>query len=155
PEYLLHEIFTRGFWPEHPLGRPILGTPDTVKGFERVALKARFAEWFAPDHIVVTAAGNVSHERVLELVEREFGGLLFSGELEDHIAPSTGAPINVERKRDLEQVHLCLGVPSLPIAHERRFAAAVLNNLLGGGMSSRLFQNIREKRGLAYAVFSE
>jgi len=155
PEYLLHEIFTRGFWPEHPLGRPILGTPDTVKGFERDALRARFAEWFAPDHLLVTAAGNVSHERVLQLVEREFGNLRSAGELEDHVPPSTGAPIAVERKRDLEQVHLCVGVPSLPIAHERRFAAAVLNNLLGGGMSSRLFQNIREKRGLAYAVFSE
>jgi predicted Zn-dependent peptidase len=155
PEYMLHEIFTRGFWPEHPLGRPILGTPDTVRAFEREVLQARFAEWFAPDHLVVTAAGNVAHERVLDLVEREFGGLRSAGALEDHTAPSTGAPIVVERKRDLEQVHLCLGVPSLPLAHERRFAAAVLNNLLGGGMSSRLFQNIREKRGLAYAVFSE
>src|SRR5215468_2352506 len=155
PEYLLHEIFTRGFWPEHPLGRPILGTPDTVKAFQRELLTARFAEWFAPDHLVVTAAGNVSHERVLDLVEQEFGGLRSAGALEDHTAPGTGAPIVVERKRDLEQVHLCLGVPSLPLAHERRFAAAVLNNLLGGGMSSRLFQNIREKRGLAYAVFSE
>src|SRR5262249_33226991 len=74
PEYLLHEIFTRGFWPEHPLGRPILGTPDTVKGFDRQLLVARFAEWFAPNRLVVTAAGNVSHDQVLELVEREFGG---------------------------------------------------------------------------------
>ena len=155
PEYMLHEIFTRGFWPEHPLGRPILGTPDTVKAFQRELLTARFAEWFAPDHLVVTAAGNVSHERVLDLVEHEFGGLPSAGELEEHAPPETGAPIIVERKRDLEQVHLCIGVPSLPLAHERRFAAAVLNNLLGGGMSSRLFQNIREKRGLAYAVFSE
>jgi len=155
PEYLLHEIFTRGFWPEHPLGRPILGTPDTVKAFQRELLTARFAEWFAPDHLLVTAAGNVSHERVLDLVEQEFGGLPSAGELEEHLPPATSAPIAVERKRDLEQVHLCIGVPSLPLAHERRFAAAVLNNLLGGGMSSRLFQNIREKRGLAYAVFSE
>src|SRR6202044_1592842 len=75
--------------------------------------------------------------------------------LEDHTAPSTQAPIHLETKRDLEQVHLCIGVPSLPLGHEARFAAAVLNNLLGGGMSSRLFQNIREKEGLAYAVFSE
>jgi predicted Zn-dependent peptidase len=155
PEYLLHEIFTRGFWPEHPLGRPILGTPDTVKAFQRDTLRARFGEWFAPDHLVVTAAGNVTHDHVLDLVEREFGDLPTARALEDHIPPSTGAPINIEKKRDLEQVHLCLGVPSLPLAHERRFAAAVLNNLLGGGMSSRLFQNIREKRGLAYAVFSE
>jgi predicted Zn-dependent peptidase len=155
PEYLLHEIFTRGFWPEHPLGRPILGTPETVKKFNRDALRNRFQHWFAPDRLVLSAAGNVTHEQVLELVEREFGDLKASGEPEAHDAPSTRAPIHIESKRDLEQVHVCIGVPSVPLAHERRFAVAVMNNLLGGGMSSRLFQNIREKQGLAYAVFSE
>jgi predicted Zn-dependent peptidase len=155
PEYLLHEIFTRGFWPEHPLGRPILGTPETVKQFSREALQTRFREWFAPDHLVVTAAGNVPHQDVLDLVQREFGHMRSNGALEDHTPPRTDAPLFVERKKELEQVHLCVGVPSLPIAHERRFGIAVLNNMLGGGMSSRLFQNIREKRGLAYAVFSE
>ena len=155
PESLLHEIFTRGFWPEHPLGRPILGTPDTVRQFSREALRTRFREWFAPNHLLVTAAGNVPHEKVLELVQKEFGHLTSQDALEQHAPPATGAPLHIERKKDLEQVHLCLGVPSLPIAHERRFGIAVLNNLLGGGMSSRLFQNIREKRGLAYAVFSE
>src|ERR1700681_4706142 len=79
PEYLLHEVFTRGFWPEHPLGRPILGTPETVKNFNRQVLKTRFASWFAPDHLVVTAAGNVAHEQVLDLVTREFGHLQPSG----------------------------------------------------------------------------
>ncbi len=155
PEYQLHEIFTRGFWPEHPLGRPILGTPDTVKQFSREALQTRFREWFAPDHLVITAAGNVTHQQVMDLVQREFGDLHSNGALEDHTPPRTDAPLHVERKKELEQVHLCIGVPSLPIAHERRFGIAVLNNMLGGGMSSRLFQNIREKRGLAYAVFSE
>jgi predicted Zn-dependent peptidase len=155
PEYLLHEVFTRGFWPEHALGRPILGTPETVKNFNREVLKTRFASWFAPDHLVVTAAGNVAHEQVLDLVTREFGHLQPSGQHAPHIAPRTEAPIHLEKKRDLEQVHLCVGVPSVPLGHEDRFGVAVLNNLLGGGMSSRLFQNIREKRGLAYAVFSE
>jgi predicted Zn-dependent peptidase len=155
PESLLHEIFTRGFWPEHPLGRPILGTPETVKQFSREALQARFREWFAPNHLLVTAAGNVPHEEVLDLVQQQFGNLKPTDGLEQDEAPKTGAPLHIERKKDIEQVHLCIGVPSLPIAHERRFGVAVLNNLLGGGMSSRLFQNIREKRGLAYAVFSE
>jgi predicted Zn-dependent peptidase len=155
PEYLLHDIFTRGFWPEHSLGRPILGTPATVKKFNREALRNRFGNWFAPDHLVVTAAGNVTHEQVLELVERNFGYLQPAGPAETNGAPETHAPINLETKRDLEQVHLCIGVPSVPLGHEDRFAFAVLNNLLGGGMSSRLFQNIREKQGLAYAVFSE
>ena len=155
PEYLLHDIFTRGFWPEHPLGRPILGTPETVSRFSRDALRKRFRHWFAPDRLVLTAAGNVTHERIMELVEREFAALKPTGPFDDHGAPSNHAPLHVERKRDLEQVHVCMGVPSYPLAHERRFAIAVLNNLLGGGMSSRLFQNIREKQGLAYAVFSE
>jgi predicted Zn-dependent peptidase len=155
PEYLLHDLFTRGFWPDHSLGRPILGTPDTVRKFDGDGLRSRFKDWFAPDHIVVTAAGNITHEQVLSLVEKEFGHLKpLLSEDEDPV-PTTAAPIQLQSKRDLEQVHLCVGVPSLPIAHERRFGVAVLNNLLGGGMSSRLFQNIREKQGLAYAVFSE
>jgi predicted Zn-dependent peptidase len=155
PEYLLHDLFTRGFWPEHPLGRPILGTPETVKKFNREALRTRFQNWFAPDHLVVTAAGNVTHDRVLELVQREFGAIKPDGRAESDGAPHTRAPIHLETKKDLEQVHLCIGVPSVPLGHEDRFGVAVLNNLLGGGMSSRLFQNIREKQGLAYAVFSE
>jgi predicted Zn-dependent peptidase len=155
PEYLLHDLFTRGFWPEHPLGRPILGTPETVRKFNREALRTRFQNWFAPDHLVITAAGNVTHDRVLELVQREFGAIKPDGRAESDGAPRTRAPIHLETKKDLEQVHLCIGVPSVPLGHEDRFGVAVLNNLLGGGMSSRLFQNIREKQGLAYAVFSE
>lgn len=103
----------------------------------------------------MTAAGNIAHEQVLALVEKEFGHLKPVATKEADPVPTTAAPIQLQKKRDLEQVHLCVGVPSLPIAHERRFGVAVLNNLLGGGMSSRLFQNIREKQGLAYAVFSE
>jgi predicted Zn-dependent peptidase len=155
PEYLLHDIFTRGFWPDHSLGRPILGTPETVRRFDREAIRRRFQHWFAPDHILVTAAGHITHKQVLDLVQKEFGHLAPLGTREEDAMPSTAAPIHLEAKHDLEQVHLCIGVPSLPIAHERRFGVAVLNNLLGGGMSSRLFQKIREKRGLAYAVFSE
>jgi len=155
PEYLLHDLFTRGFWPDHSLGRPILGTPETVRKFDGEALRRRFHSWFAPDHIVVTAAGNITHQQVLKLVTKEFGHLKPLRNHEADPVPRTAAPIQLESKRDLEQVHLCIGVPSLPLAHERRFAIAVLNNLLGGGMSSRLFQNIREKQGLAYAVFSE
>jgi predicted Zn-dependent peptidase len=155
PEYLLHDIFTRGFWPQHPLGRPILGTPETVRKFNREALCARFRNWFAPDHLVVAAAGNVSHEQAMGLVQSEFGHMKPAGLPANDGAPQTQAPIHLESKRDLEQVHLCIGVPSVPLGHEDRFGVAVLNNLLGGGMSSRLFQNIREKRGLAYAVFSE
>ncbi|MBZ5539538.1 MAG: insulinase family protein [Acidobacteriia bacterium] len=155
PEHVLHELFTQGFWPNHPLGRPILGTPESVRAFSAEALFAYHRSWFAPDRLVLTAAGNVTHERVLELAEREFSAVPPAGPIASPRAPQTEAPIRFEKMRDLEQVHLCLGVPSYPLAHERRFAVAVLNNLLGGGMSSRLFQNIREKLGLVYAVFSE
>ncbi|GAC1626793.1 MAG: pitrilysin family protein [Candidatus Acidiferrum sp.] len=155
PEYLLHELFTSGFWPDHSLGRPILGTPETVKNFRQEAVGSRFRQWFAPNHLVITAAGNVTHNRMLDLVQKEFGHLQSSGNLETHPVPLSSAPIHLETKKELEQVHLCVGVPALPLGHERRFGLAVLNNLLGGGMSSRLFQNIREKQGLAYAVFSE
>jgi predicted Zn-dependent peptidase len=102
PEYLLHDIFTRGFWPEHPLGRPILGTSDTVRSFNRKHLTERFRDWFAPDHLVITAAGNVTHEKVLDLVQREFGDLKSARVLEEHTAPLTKAPIHLETKRDLE-----------------------------------------------------
>src|SRR6202163_4550966 len=104
PEYLLHEIFTRGFWPQHSLGRPILGTPETVKGFNRDSLRARFREWFAPDHLVLTAAGNVTHAQALALVDREFSALKPAGPSEEHAAPANHAPIHLETKRDREQV---------------------------------------------------
>lgn len=154
-EYLVHELFTQGFWPDHSLGRPILGTPETVRSFNRDAVFSCYRPWYAPDNMVITAAGNLEHPRLVELVEKEFGRLPASGFSRRADAPSPQAPIRLEKKRDLEQVHICIGVPAYPMAHERRFATAVLNNILGGGMSSRLFQKIREQHGLAYAVFSE
>src|SRR3974390_3807478 len=89
PEYLLHDIFTRGFWPEHSLGRPILGTPDTVRKFDRERLNKRFQDWFAAGHLLVTAAGNITHKQVLELVEKEFGHLQPVGGREEDAVPST------------------------------------------------------------------
>src|SRR5574340_802743 len=83
PEYLLHDIFTRGFWPEHSLGRPILGTPETVRKFDREAIRRRFRTWFAPGHILVTAAGNITHEQVLDLVQKEFGRMSLLGTREE------------------------------------------------------------------------
>src|SRR5712692_5923567 len=155
PDSLVHEIFTQNFWRDHPLGKPILGTPATVKRFTRDALFGCFRPWYAPNNMVVTAAGHLEHARLLDLVAREFSALGPAEAPAAGSAPRAHARITTKTKRELEQVHICIGVPSYPMAHERRFAAAVLNNILGGGMSSRLFQNIREKQGLAYAVFSE
>src|SRR5271168_1636463 len=89
PEYLLHDIFTRGFWPSHSLGRPILGTRDTVREFDSDAIRRRFQNWFAPDHLLVTAAGNITHQQVLDLVEKEFGQLPSSQFTEEDPVPST------------------------------------------------------------------
>jgi predicted Zn-dependent peptidase len=155
PDYLVHEIFTQSFWQNHALGKPILGTPETVRAFTQQAVFGSYRSWFAPGNLVITAAGHLEHARLVELVAREFSALKPSGEPPQDVAPAAQAQITLRSKRELEQVHLCLGVPSYPMADERRFAAAVLNTLLGGGMSSRLFQNIRERQGLAYAVFSE
>src|SRR5260370_9053056 len=154
PEYLLHEIFTSGFWPRHPVGRPILGTPETVRKFNKDSLRKRFGCWFAPDRFVLTAAGNVTHEKVLELVEREFGDLKPAGKVEEHAAPSTEAPIHLETKRDLEQVHVCLGVPSYPLAHEGRFGGAGGNNLLRAGLSPPPFPIIRHNTSTAHPMFT-
>ena len=155
PDYLVHEIFTQSFWRGHPLGKPILGTHETVQRFTRDTLFACFRPWYAPNNTVITAAGHLEHERLMELVLREFSELPPAQDGFRDIAPQPQSRIITRTKRELEQVHICLGVPSYPVAHQRRFASAVLNNILGGGMSSRLFQNIREKQGLAYAVFSE
>jgi len=155
PEYLVHEIFSSNFWKDHPLGKPILGTSDSVKKFDRGRVLDYYRRHYIPSNIIVTAAGNLNHGRLLELTEERFGALAASDGAPPCTTPATHARLSHRHKKSLEQVHLCLGVPCYPLTHERRYAASVLNTVLGGGMSSRLFQNIREKRGLAYAVYSE
>jgi predicted Zn-dependent peptidase len=155
PDYLVHELFTQEFWRGHPLGKPILGTHETVKAFSRDAILDCYRRWFAPNNIVITAAGHLEHKQLMDLASREFAGLAAVTPAALEPPPEPQASIQAQNKKELEQVHICLGVPSYRMADERRFAAAVLNNILGGSISSRLFQNIREKQGLAYAVFSE
>ena len=153
PDDLVHEIFTQGFWEDHPLGRPILGTRDTVESFDSTLLRQYFRNAYIAPNLIVSAVGNLDHARVRELVEKAFISVPRSGEAvtED---PPTVAPKVLIRNKELEQSHLCLGASSYPQSHEDRYSSYVLNTLLGGSMSSRLFQNVREKRGLAYAVFS-
>jgi predicted Zn-dependent peptidase len=155
PEYLIHELFTQNFWRGHPLGRPILGTPESVSQFSRDAVSECFEEWYAPNRVVITAAGNLEHARLVELVAAEFGGSARRAPAVKPTPPETHASVEQRDKKELEQVHIVLGVPSYPLAHERRYAASLLNVILGGGMSSRLFQNIRERQGLAYAIESD
>src|SRR5437016_1008375 len=155
PAYLVHEIFTQNFWKDHPLGKPILGTRDTVRKFEQPVVLNSYTQRFAPENLIVSAAGSLDHGRFVELVAKHFQHMKpFKNGF--HSQPPKVVPrIVMRNKKALEQVQICIGVPSYPIAHEKRYASYVLNTLLGGGMSSRLFQNIRERQGLAYAIYSD
>jgi predicted Zn-dependent peptidase len=153
PDDLVHELFTQGFWADHPLGRPILGTRDTVESFTPDLLRDYFRDAYTSRNLIISAVGNLEHAHVRELVDKKFGSVPTVGEPLDEQAP-TVAPKILVRNKELEQSHLCLGASSYPQNHDDRYASYVLNTLLGGSMSSRLFQNVREKRGLAYAVFS-
>jgi predicted Zn-dependent peptidase len=155
PEYLLHDIFSSNFYKDHPLGKPIIGTKDTVKAFDRAMIDDYYQRYYSPSNILITAAGNLNHERLVDLARQYFEDLRVNGTLAPDVAPVPHARLVFRDKKSLEQTHLYMGVPAYPFSHELRFACYALNTILGGGMSSRLFQNIREKQGLAYAVYSE
>ncbi len=155
PDYLVHEIFTQNFWKNHALGRPILGTKETVKRFAPTSVRKLYAERFVPSNIIVSAAGHLKHEQFVKLVAGHFEGMKPGKSKFRSPVPRVVPKIVLRNKKSLEQVQICMGVPSYPIAHAERHASYVLNTLLGGGMSSRLFQNIRERQGLAYAIYSD
>jgi predicted Zn-dependent peptidase len=155
PDYLVHEIFTQNFWKDHPLGKPILGTKETVKRFERQPVYDAYTHRFAPENIIVSAAGNLDHDKFVELIIRHLENMKPMNNGFHSSTPKIVSRIILRNKKALEQVQLCLGVPAHPIAHEKRHAGYILNTLLGGGMSSRLFQNIRERQGLAYSIYSD
>ena len=154
PDDLVIENLTEAFWPNHPLGRPILGTKKSVGGFRRAELASFFKRVYRPGNIVIAAAGHLDHDATSALVKRYFAGLPSGGQKGNGGAPRPAAKIVSRSKKELEQVHVCLGAPSFPQGHADRYAAYILNTVLGGSMSSRLFQNIREKRGLAYSISS-
>jgi predicted Zn-dependent peptidase len=155
PDYLVHEIFTQSFWKDHALGRPILGTRETVRKFERPVVSRFYGHHFAPGNLIVAAAGNLDHDKFVELVAQHFEHVKPGKNGLHSPPPKTFSRINLRNKKALEQVQICIGVPSHPIAHEQRHASYILNTLLGGGMSSRLFQNVRERQGLAYSIYSD
>jgi predicted Zn-dependent peptidase len=155
PEFVLHETFLSNFWKGHTLGKPILGTKDTVNKFRRDMIFEFYGRVYSPSNILITAAGNLKHHEIVRLVADKFSGLPRRDKPAPGPVPKPHAPIILKKKQSLEQVHIAMGVPAYPLAHTARFPLYVLNTVLGGGMSSRLFQNIREKQGLAYAVYSE
>jgi predicted Zn-dependent peptidase len=154
PDDHVHELFASALWPGHPLGRPVLGRSDTVGSFDRDAAVSYLEARYRTGDMVVAASGNASHDELVSLVSEHVTDVpaaeasarpTHDGGTEPRIAVVT---------KDTEQSHICWGVESLPAGHEDRFVLSVLDSILGGGMSSRLFQEIREKRGLAYAVYS-
>lgn len=153
PEEYIHQLAESAYWGDHPLGWPITGTPEDVERYEATDLRAFFQRLYQPDRIIVSAAGNLSHQAVVDLVGPLFSAIPVG-------APSVRRETPVGRsgvfihERALGQVHMCLYSPGIAADDPRRYTAALLNTVLGGNMSSRLFQEIRERRGLAYSVYS-
>jgi predicted Zn-dependent peptidase len=155
PDEFLAEIFNAAYFPGHPLGRPIEGTEETVSTFGHARTAAFHAAAYAPPNLVIAAAGNVEHAQLVELAARAFEKeKADEGEVKsvDDYSPSPAAPILIQRKKELEQAHLIIAAPFPSARHEDRYAASLLSSVIGGGTSSRLWQRVREERGLAYSV---
>jgi predicted Zn-dependent peptidase len=155
PDVLVHELFTQSFWKDHPLGKPILGTTATVGRLGQQQLFDYHGGRFLGGNMVFSAAGNLDHDRFAEAVAQKFSGLGSGAAFHELQAPEANARIVLRNKKSLEQVQICLGVPAPPITDENRYATLILNTVLGGGMSSRLFQTIREERGMVYSIYSD
>lgn len=153
PEELLGELFLDKFFPNHPLGLPIEGTRKTLKNFNNEITANFHRENFTPENLIITVAGNIEHEQIVELAGRFFcpNSKVQSPKSEIQ-KPKISSPILLKKKQNLEQAHLIIAAPWLESKSEKRYAASLLTSILGDGTSSRLWQNIREKRGLAYSV---
>jgi predicted Zn-dependent peptidase len=157
PDEFLGELFNAAYFPDQPLGRPIEGTALTVSSFDREKIASFHEREFKPHNLVIAAAGNIEHAKLVEMAARAFSGTAAP----DHISangsdkslkPQASAPILIERKKELEQAHLIIAAPWPSATSDERFAASLLANVMGGGTSSRLWQSVREQRGLAYSV---
>ncbi len=153
PDELIHDLFTRTMWRDSNLGEPTIGYAETVSALTRDDLKNHMRQRYVPSNVVVAAAGNVEHESIVEMFERAFDGYAGSGERPQAERPEL-TPERLVRHKDTEQAYIVLGTKGLSLRDERRYVLSVLDTILGGGMSSRLFQEVREKRGLAYSVYS-
>ena len=154
PDDLVHELFTQGFWEDHPLGRPILGTQGDGRIVHAETLRDYFRDAYTAPNLIVSAAGNLEHEQRARAGRASVRRAAAQPASRSRTSAPRVVPQIIIRNKELEQSHVCLGTSSYPQDHDDRYASYVLNTVLGGSMSSRLFQNVREKRGLAYAVFS-
>lgn len=154
PDDLIHDVFAQKMWPGHPMGSPILGTLDTVANFNRDQIYDFYRTSYVPANMVIAVAGNVDSERVKDQVERHLQEQNADDADLPQISPGLSARFANLINKDTEQVQICLGVPGISYLDERRFSQNIMNSILGGGMSSRLFQSLREELGLAYSVYS-
>ena len=154
PDDLVHDLFAARIWPEHPLGRPILGRREVVQSFSRENILDHFREEYCPERIIIAVAGNVEHGRVVELFGERFNGFLRRPVPRDGAPPVLTPGLEVVEKKSLEQVHLVVGFPGLHQGAPERYALYLLNDVIGGGLSSRLFQEVRERQGLVYSIYS-
>lgn len=154
PEDLVHDLYTEGVWTKNPLGRTILGTPESIQGISRGKILRFLKRRYHPKDIVISVAGNFTTKSLFKILDRAFGGFT-AKEAERSLRESPRFKGNLTvRRRKLGQVHLCFGMRGLPQGHPDRYGLYVLNTVLGGSVSSRLFQEIRERRGLAYSIYS-
>jgi len=153
PDDYVHYLCGRNYWGENPLGRSILGRPENVVRFESGTIRAFFKRLYQPERIVIAAAGNIEHRHIVDLVAPVFATVRAGNGFPQRVSP-TGRSVVGLNYRDLEQEHICLSARGLAVTDPRRYAYSLLNTIFGGNMSSRLFQEIREKRGLAYSVYS-
>ncbi|MBF7082384.1 insulinase family protein [Desulfallas sp. Bu1-1] len=153
PDELVHDIFASTIWRAHPLGRPIIGDERTVGSLSRQDLLSFYHKYYTPGNMIVTVAGNFDHKQVMSILSATFGNLTGAKKERLYTTPEPARQV-VCKTKDTEQVHICLGTPGLAIDHEKIYVFQIINTILGGGLSSRLFQEIREQRGLVYSVFS-
>jgi len=153
PDDYIHELFTGTVWADNSLGRPILGTRDTIKSLKHTDILAYIENYYSPREIVISVAGNFEHTRLIELLDNAFGKLSRTGIPKQDTAPVFNRAVTV-RKKQLEQAQVCLGCKGLNVTHDDRFGFMALNTILGNSMSSRLFQEVREQNALAYSIYS-
>ena len=153
PDDYVHDLFNKTVWGDEGLGQPILGRRDTIASFTRESILGHIRQYYGTRDIVISCAGNFSSDEMLSLLNRKFGGLRHGTEPKKGQPPLFRQALNVVPK-EMAEAHLCIGVPSISQVSEERYALFVLNTILGAGVSSRLFQEIRERRGLAYSVYS-
>lgn len=154
PDELVHDLLAQAVWPQHPLGRPVLGTRNSVADLTREQIRSFFQLHYSPGNLVISAAGNLKHEQLVAECEKYFAAAPSAAVSKAPLqTPQFHAGLNVFT-RGLEQVHFCLGAPGIPNGDDTNYVVDVTNSILGGGLSSRLFQHIREEQGLAYSVYS-